>query len=121
MKHARGEAIDSLAKEALAVFPSNLGIQWIAAQLAVERGDLDEARPVLEKLVAIDPETFFDPHVAYDQEIFRHLSAEPLALCFFRGGQFGDSARFYREAARTAPDPAGLELKARLAELRANR
>lgn len=119
MKHARGEAIDRLADEALALFPDNLAIQWIAAQLAVERGDLDAARPVLEKIAAIDADTYFDPRLAYEQALFRHLSAESLALCHFRAGRFEDAARFYRLAAGTAPDPTGLELKARLAELRA--
>jgi glycosyltransferase involved in cell wall biosynthesis len=119
MKHARGEAIDRLADEAFALFPDNLAIQWIAAQLAVDRGDLDAARPVLEKIAAINADTYFDPHLAYDQALFRHQSAGTLALCYFRAGRFEDAARLYRVAARTAPDPAGLELKARLAELRA--
>ena len=119
LQHAKGEAIDNLKDEALALFPDNLAIQLIAAQLAVERGDLDTARPVLEKIAAIDADAYFNPRLAYDQALFRHLSAEPLALCYFRAGRFADAARLYYRAARTAPDPAGLELKARLAELRA--
>jgi len=118
-KHERGEPIDGLAAEALALFPDHLAIQWIAAQVAVARGDLDAARPVLEKLTAIDPDEFFDPKLAYDKALFRHLSAEPLALCHFRAGRFHDAARLYCAAARTASDPAPLELKARLAQLRA--
>jgi tetratricopeptide (TPR) repeat protein len=119
MKHARGEAIDGLAEEALGLFPDNLAIQWIAAQLALERGVLDSAQPMLEKIAAIDADTYFDSRLAYDQALFRHLSAEPLALCYFRTGRFADAARLYHRAARTAPDPAGLELKARLSRLRA--
>ena len=82
------------------------------------RGELEAARPVLEKLTAIDADTFFDPELAYDKALFRHLSAEPLALCYFRSGRYNDAARLYRIAARTSPDPAACELKAQLAELR---
>jgi thioredoxin-like negative regulator of GroEL len=120
MQHERGAAIDRLSDEALGLFPDNLAIQLIAAQLAVERGDLDAAQPVLEKIAVVDAETYFDPRLAYDQALFRHLSAEALALCYFRSGRFEDAARLYHAAARTAPDPAGLELKARLSELRAS-
>ena len=119
LKHAKGEAIDGVADEALAFFPDNLAIQSIAAQLAVERGELDRAQPVLEKIAAIDGDTYFDPRLAYDRALFRHLSLEPLALCHFRARRYAEAARLYKQAARTAPDPRGLELKGRLAELRA--
>jgi tetratricopeptide (TPR) repeat protein len=119
LKHERGEEMDRLAAEAANLFPDNLAIQWIAAQLAVERGELEAAQPVLEKLTAIDADEFYDPRLAYDKALFRHLSSESLALRYFRAGRFGDAARLYRAAARTSPDPAALELKARLAHLRA--
>jgi hypothetical protein len=120
LRHDRGAAIHDLAAEALAFFPDHLAFQWIAAQLAVERGDLEWARPVLENLTAIDADTFFDPVLSYDKALFRHLSAEALALCHFRAGRFGEAARLYRVAARTAPNAAECDLKARLADLRAS-
>jgi glycosyltransferase involved in cell wall biosynthesis len=119
LMHGRGAVINDLLAEALAIFPGQLALQCMAAQLAVERGDCDTARVVLERLTSIDAETFFDPELAYDKALFRHLSAEPLALCYFRDGRYQDAARLYRLAARTAPDPTACEIKARLAELRA--
>ncbi|MGC2516659.1 MAG: hypothetical protein WA383_19225, partial [Terriglobales bacterium] len=65
-----------------------------------------------------DADAFFDPKLAYDKALFRHCSAELLALCYFRSGRYNDAARLYRVAARTSPDPAACELKARLAQLR---
>jgi Glycosyl transferase family 2/Tetratricopeptide repeat len=120
IKHDRGEPIDDLVAQALASFPGHLAFQWIAAQLAAERGELDEAKPVLEKLNMTDADSFFDPELAYDKGLFRHLSAEALALCYFREGRFADAAKLYGQAAQTAPDPGPLELKARLAQLRAH-
>ena len=119
LKHARGDVIDELTAEALARFPDQLGIQWLAALIALERGDFATASATLERLTAIDADTFFDPRIAYDKALFRHDSAEPLALCYFRTGRFTDAARLYWLAASTAPDPAGLKLKAQLAGLRA--
>ncbi len=118
LQHDRGAAIDDLVAQALSLFPNHLGLQCLAARHAVVRGELEAARPVLEKLTAIDADTFFDPELAYDKALFRHLSAEPLALCYFRSGRYNDAARLYRIAARTSPDPAACELKAQLAELR---
>jgi tetratricopeptide (TPR) repeat protein len=121
LRHELGAAIDGLVAEALALFPSHLALQWIAAQLAVERGDLESARPVLEHLSAIDAVTFFDPELAYDKALFGHLSAEALALCHFRAGRFEEAARHFHAAALTAPDPAACDLKARLAQLLSSR
>jgi tetratricopeptide (TPR) repeat protein len=120
LRHERGDAVDGLAAEAIAMFPSNLALQWVSAQLAVEHGDLESARPILEKLQAVDADTFFDPELAYDKALFRHHSAETLALCHFRSGHYREAARAYRTAAQTAPNPAACELKARLAEARAS-
>jgi glycosyltransferase involved in cell wall biosynthesis len=121
LRHRRGEDISELAAEAVATFPEHLALQWIAAQLAVERGDLESARPVLERLAAIDADSFFDPELAYDKALFRHLAVETLALCHFRAARFEESARLYRVAARNGSDPAACELKAKLAQLRASR
>jgi glycosyltransferase involved in cell wall biosynthesis len=118
LRRERGDVIDDIAAEALAMFPGNLALQWISAQLAVQHGDLAAARTVLEKLQAIDAEAFFDPELSYDKALFRHHSAETLALCHFRGGDYQQAARFYRIAAQTAENPTECELKARLAEAR---
>src|SRR5262249_6958491 len=99
--------------------PDNLALQFVVAEMAVQRGDHSIARPILERLTSIDGDAFFEPGLAYDKGLFGHLSAELLALCHFRSGQFEAAARVYRLAAETAPASAACELKARLAEARA--
>ena len=118
LQYERNEPVHELLREALALFPRHLTLQWIAAKLAIEAGDEATARPILERLAAIDATSFFDPDIAYEKSLFSHLSREALALCHFRAGRFPDAARWYRAAAATAPDPATCELKARLAEAR---
>jgi tetratricopeptide (TPR) repeat protein len=119
LRQTRGEPIDNLLSEALALFPGNFAVQFIAARRAIEQDDLDTARPILERLAAINGDTFFEPELAYDKALFGHLSTEQLALCHFRSGRFAEAARLYRLAAQTSPAPGACELKARLAQLRA--
>lgn len=119
LRRERGEPLDDLLTEALAMFPGNLALQFMQARVAVDRREPDLARPILERLVAIDAATFFEPELAYDKGLFGHLSAELLALCYFREGRFADAARLYRQAAQTSPSPDSCRVKARLADLRA--
>jgi tetratricopeptide (TPR) repeat protein len=106
-------------REAIVLYPDHLSLRWIEATSALERGDTQTARPLLERLAAIDPEAFFDPLVSYDKSIFRHFAKEALALCYFREERFADAARLYRQAAKHSPDRESCEIKARLAELKA--
>lgn len=115
---SRGEPLEPLLGEALTLFPGNLALQWMAAKASVEAGEDERARPILERLSAIDAEELFDRDLAYEKTLFSHLSREALALCHFRAGRFAEAARWYRAAAAAAPDPAACELKARLAEAR---
>lgn len=116
--HEQGEPVDALLAAASARFPQHLALQWMAAKIALERGEVDMALPVFERLTAIDAETFHDPHIAYDKAIFTHLSEEALALGLFRCGRFAEAAEHYRRAARSAPQPRELMVKAMLAEAR---
>jgi hypothetical protein len=88
------------------------------ATLALSRGDDDTARPVLERLAAIDLDCFYDRLVSYDKALFRHLAKEALALCHFRAGRYAEAARLYRQAAAHAPNHEECEVKATLAEMR---
>lgn len=119
LRHKRGEPLDDLLAEALAMFPGNLALQFLQARVAVDRGDIARARPILDRLVAIDAEAFFEPELAYDKDLFGYISAELLALCHFREGRFAEAAQLYRRAAQTSPSPESCEIKARLSELRA--
>jgi tetratricopeptide (TPR) repeat protein len=119
-QHSRGLPVDGLVAEALELFPEQLALQWAAAQLALERGDPEAARPVLEKLAAIDPEIFFDPNLSYAKTLFSYASRQSLALCHFRAGRFHEAAHWYSSAAAAAPDPEACRVKAQFALARAS-
>ena len=116
LEHSRGIAIDGLLAEATRRFPEHLALRWLACKHALERGDGEGVRAELERLAAIDPDSFSDPELAYDKTLFSYASRETLALCHFRAGRFRDAAEWYRRAAAAAPDPRPCEVKAQLAE-----
>lgn len=118
LKMKRREPVDDLLRQTRALYPNELWLQWVEAMLALYRGDYNAALPGLEKLAAIDPETFFDPHLGYAKILFR-LAKEALALCHFRAARYAEAARWYRRAAQAHPNPQACEIKARLADLRA--
>jgi hypothetical protein len=119
LRRMRGLAVDDLLTEACEFFPGNLALQFVLAEVAMDCGNFASARPILERLAAIDGDSLFEPGMAYDKALFGHLSAELLALCHFRCGRFDEAARLYWVAAQTSPAPAACELKARLALARA--
>jgi Glycosyl transferase family 2 len=119
LEHSRGTAIDELLAEAVQLFSGHLALRWLACRYAVERGEFDGAREVLEKLAAIDPETFVDASLSYDRQLFSYLAPETLALGHYRAGRFREAAEWYRRAAANAPDPQSCEVKAQLAQAKA--
>jgi tetratricopeptide (TPR) repeat protein len=116
LKYRRGEPVDDLLTQALALYPDQLALCWMAATRALELGEHETARPLLERLAAIDADSFFDPHVSYDKTLFQYLAKDALALCYFRAGRFRESAQWYRLASLQHPDPRSCEVKAQLAD-----
>lgn len=114
-RHARGEPVAALLDEALKLFPEHLGLQWMRAKIALERGAFAEAREVFARLAEVDAERFFDRDVAYEKALFTHHAQEGLALTAFRQGEFAAAERHYRKAAETSPEPVALRVKAQLA------
>jgi tetratricopeptide (TPR) repeat protein len=113
---ARGERPVDLATEALQFFPSNLTLQWLYARTLIEAERYSEAIPVLEGLLAADPEAGEGFTIAHDVRIFGHFAFEALGLCAFRLGRFADSARWYGSAEKAAPEPLENRTKRMLAE-----
>lgn len=120
-RHEAGLAVDELLAEALRLFPRHYALIWIEGKCALERGDLQQASALFNQLAGVDPDTLCDEYLAYDRTLFTHTTQESLALTAFRAGDFAAASRHYRQAASTAPAPAGLLVKAALAHAKASR
>ncbi|MGZ4883636.1 MAG: tetratricopeptide repeat-containing glycosyltransferase family 2 protein [Halobacteriota archaeon] len=116
---SRGIPVDDLLHEALSLFPQHLFLQWVSCKLALERGHGERVRAQLERLAAIDADSFYDPEVSYKKTLFAHACRESLALCHFRASRFKEAAYWFRQAARAAPDPHACEVRAQLAQAKA--
>ncbi|MEW6146125.1 MAG: glycosyltransferase [Thermodesulfobacteriota bacterium] len=113
----RGGDPSCILDEALTLFPDNYLLIWTKAVKLAQGGRFDEAVPLFEKLVSVDPDALVDGPLSYNTAIFRELSYEPLAACFFKLGRYGESERYY--ALASGCDPDNLEYRTKLKFLRA--
>ena len=116
--HDRGEDVGALLDEARARFPDTMMLVWLAARVAMDRGEHETAAAMLERLAAIDGDSYFDGDIAHDRRIFGVLAYESLGTCYFRLGRFADSAAWYGRAEAAEPDEPGHRLRRLVAENR---
>jgi glycosyltransferase involved in cell wall biosynthesis len=98
-----GEDCGDMLSEALTLFPENYLLIWTKAVMLARSSRFEEAVPILEGLVSVDPETLTDGPLSYNTAIFRELSYEPLAGCLFKLGRYGESLKYYTLAAERCP------------------
>lgn len=113
-----GEDGNRLLDEAWERFPDVVEIAWRQAQRLLGEGATEEAIPLLERLAAIDPDTYIEPLMAHDQRLFRIWVHDALGLAYFRLERFRESAHHWALSERAEPT---LErtTKRRLAEAKA--
>lgn len=115
----RGDDATGLLDEGLYFFPDNFTLQWLRARLLVDAERFAEALPLLERLVATDPEIAGGGVLAHDERIFGLFACEALGLCCFRLGRYAESARWYGRAEELSPEPLENRTKRLLAASRA--
>lgn len=101
---ARGEDAMALIEEGLALFPGQLMLQQLRAAEFVRRGSPEQAVETLQRLSAIDPETFADPDISYPKSLFSRSAPEALAWCLLRLGRLAEAAAIARELVSRYPE-----------------
>ncbi|HEX7775972.1 MAG TPA: glycosyltransferase family 2 protein [Parvibaculum sp.] len=115
----RGEDAGELLADAKRRFPTNYYLHFLdARQLMAEKRFAEALKPLL-MLAAIDGETYRDEQCAYNMLLFGLPTYEALATCYFRLGNFVESARWYARAEEVAPERADLRAKRVVAAARA--
>ncbi len=87
------------AELGLDIRQSHYTLQWAKARALAQLGQLDEAIAILEMIVSIDAETFFDHEASFQKSVFREDSQGLLGSCRFMQGQFVQAARHFELAA----------------------
>lgn len=108
-----------IVAEGLFLFPDNFTLQWFQARLLLDAERFEEALPMLERLVATDPDEEAGGVLAHDERIFGLFAYEGLGLCCFRLGRFAESAHWYGRAEAVSPSPLENRTKRLLAASRA--
>lgn len=116
LRHARGEDVSDVLEEAERRHGGNLMFSWLRSQIALDRGDAEEALLQIDRLLATGTDTLADGGIAYDAWIFEAGGHAHRALCLFRMGRFGDAVRAYRRAEELAPGVQEYRVKRQLAE-----
>jgi glycosyltransferase involved in cell wall biosynthesis len=117
---SEGKDAVTVAEQGLAAFPDDHALRLLLARALVDAGRESEARAILEKLLAIDPETFFDSRIAFDRRIFGEFAYELAGLAAFRLGNYADAANAYGHAFKASGDIT-YRVKADLARARVER
>lgn len=115
----RDEDVSELLADAKRRFPTNHYLRFLEARHHMNCKRFAEALPPLLTLAEIDGETFRDEQCAYNKELFGLPTYEALATCYFRLGDFGESAKWYGRAEALAPERADLRAKRVVAASRA--
>jgi tetratricopeptide (TPR) repeat protein len=64
----------------------------------------EEAIPFFKFLTSINASDLDGGPLAYDARIFKELSYEPMATCYYKLGRFKESETYYALAEQFAPD-----------------
>ncbi len=106
------EAAASLAREALDALPDDMALRLAAARTALANGEAEMALALVDRLCAIDADSFIDPLMAYDKRIFGEWAFELKGAALLRLGRRAEAAEAFRRAGAFAPDNTAYRFKA---------
>jgi hypothetical protein len=116
----RGEDVTGLLDEALASYPDNIALGWLAACAEVEAERYEQGLARLERFNAeFDTDMPIEDEVAYPAELFGVRAAKARGLCLFKLGRYGEAAVSYRRAEQFAAGDESVRLMRTLSERRA--
>lgn len=115
-----GEALEAIER-GREFYPDNKALIWARGRCLVDLGRHREAIATIEPLLAIDPETYFDPYIAHEKSLFREDTLGLAGSAWFALGDYDRACSLFEKAAKCAADPREFIAKAALAQSRAQR
>jgi glycosyltransferase involved in cell wall biosynthesis len=111
LKYEKGKDVTELITEAQGLFPENYLITWIKGMMLMQEQRFEEAIPFFKFLTSINASDLDGGPLAYDARIFKELSYEPMATCYYKLGRFKESETYYALAEQFAPDNLEYKMK----------
>lgn len=118
LRQSRGEDASALLAEALAAYPDNCVLLFMAARALVDVGDHAGALERLDRILAVGRRSDPGWEPAYDRQLLGELTFDLRGLCLFRLASYERAADAYAEAARCAPGNPTYRTKCELARAR---
>jgi tetratricopeptide (TPR) repeat protein len=112
---------DAVLDEGLAMRPGDPALRLLKGRALVDLERYAEAMLILTDLPLAEPESFFDPDMAYDLRIFGEWAYDLIGLARFRAGQFEEARLSFLAAASRSPAPEAHRARAAVAAARARR
>ncbi len=110
-----------ISDHGLKLRPANHALQWCRARALIELQRPEEAVRILQKIIKIDPEEFFDPETSFQKSIFREDSYGLLGSAYFMMNRFHEAEENFRLAAEYTDGDLEFESKAALCRARSLR
>lgn len=111
----------SLLDEGLTMRPDDPALLMLKGRALVDGEKYVEALGILNNLPLEEPESFFDPDVAYDLRIFGEWVYDLIGLAHFRSGHYEKARDAYLTAAQHSPAHREYRARAAVAAARARR
>lgn len=108
----RGEDALPVIEYGLSVVPGHRSLQFLLAHALVDRADYARALEIIGELTAIEPESYCDPLLSYDRNIFGAYAHDLAGLALLRMGKKLEASEAFSHAARAAPDDPSYRVKA---------
>ncbi len=90
----------ALAARAVEAYPDHYGLVLARANALYAAGEAQAALPFLQRLIAIDPQTVFDPLTAFDKRIFGEWAYQLMGAAFMRLNRIAEAGAAFAQAAR---------------------
>jgi tetratricopeptide (TPR) repeat protein len=101
-----------VARQAMVAFPEQHSLRLACADAMFANGEAQTILPLLLDLIAVDPDAFIDPMVAYDKRIFGEWAYNLLGAVYVRLGRRSEAGDAFSCAAKLAPDSMAYRIKA---------
>jgi tetratricopeptide (TPR) repeat protein len=119
LRHRRSQSCRALLDRAIARRPDDLLLSFLWCRQEIEERRFAAAIPPLERLAAVDPDTFVHPALAFDRRIFAEFAPALLGTCWLHAGDPARAVRWFGIASAARPESGEYRAKLALARARA--
>ena len=110
------ERLEILADEAVRYFPANIDLHWLRGRIQMMANKYEAAIPSFQAAISYGKGNARLQSAGFDKRTTGVLAYESLAACYFKMGQYGRAAHYFRLAENEEPENSELRIKKMVCE-----